>query len=236
LKRICLILSLISLLSAAQAQPEEVSIKGKVLGEDQQPVSGLIIANTRTGIGGFGNLDGTFLIRVFPKDTILITARGYQTFRFCAKDSVSPTNHELHITLKKLSVQLKEVTVYSIKKTTEIREEIKQLGKRNVNTYQHVNPISSPITALWERFSKMEKAKRQVEEWENNDRKAKILKELFRTYIAYDIIDLSDDEFDDFIAYLNLSDEFMQNSSDYELARVIKAKYITYRKKQGKIY
>jgi len=206
------------------------------LDEDHQPVSGLIIANARTGIGGFGSPDGSFLIRVFPKDTILITARGYQTFRFCVKDSIIPNNHELHITLKKLSVQLKEVTVYSIKKTTEIREEIKQLGNRNVNTYQHVNPVSSPITALWERFSKMEKAKRQVEEWENNDRKTKILKELFRNYVAYDIIDLSDDEFDDFIAYLNLSDEFMQKSSDYELAKAIKSKYIAYRKRQGKVY
>jgi hypothetical protein len=66
----------------------------------------------------------------------------------------------------------------------------------------------------------MEKAKRQVEEWENNDRKTKILKELFRNYVAYDIIDLSDDEFDDFIAYLNLyPDEFLQQSSDYRIGQ-----------------
>ena len=100
-----------------------------------------------------------------------------------------------------------------------------KLGVRKKYSLEGVDAISSPITALYERFSKIEQSKRKVAEWENEDLRRDILKELFRLYIKNDIIDLKDDEFDAFIKYLNLSDTFIQNATQFELVMAIKGKY-----------
>ena len=51
------------------------------------------------------------------------------------------------------------------------------------------------------------------------------MKDLFRLYIKHEIIDLSEDEFEAFIKYLNLSDEYIQNATQLELTMAIKGKY-----------
>ena len=55
-----------------------------------------------------------------------------------------------------------------------------------------------------------------------------MLKELFRIYVDFKIIDLSNEEFDDFISYLNVSDEFLINSSQYEFLIFVKDRFIDY--------
>jgi hypothetical protein len=74
-----------------------------------------------------------------------------------------------------------------------------------------INAVQSPITFLYQQFSRKEQSKRQVAYMENEDRKRELLKELFRLYVDYDIISLSDEQFDDFITYLNVSDEFLKH-------------------------
>ena len=68
-------------------------------------------------------------------------------------------------------------------------------------------------------------AKQKVAEWENEDLKKDILKDLFRLYIQHDIIDLTEEEFEIFIVYCNLSEEFIKEASQFELVMAIKGKY-----------
>ena len=46
--------------------------------------------------------------------------------------------------------------------------------------------------------------------------------------VDYKIIDLTNEEFDDFISYLNVSDEFLINSSQYEFLIFVKDRFIDY--------
>ena len=73
------------------------------------------------------------------------------------------------------------------------------------------------------------KSKQKVAEWENEDLKQEILKDLFRLFIKHDIIDLNDTDFDAFIKYLNFSDEFIQDASQLELVMAIKGKYESFK-------
>ena len=210
-------------------------IKGLVRDEAGRELSLIYVVNQRTGSGNFGLPGGKFELKVLPTDTVLISSRGYMVNKFRAADSLI-VNRDIYITLYPTSIQLKEVAVTAIKRTSEIRDDINKLGVRNTDTYKKVNAFVSPITALYERFSKMEKQKREIAILENEDRKRKVLKDLFRNYISYDLIELDDEEFENFIAYLNLSEQFMKESTDYELAETIRKKFKTYRGIEDKVY
>ncbi|MEZ5054000.1 MAG: hypothetical protein R2807_04430 [Chitinophagales bacterium] len=65
---------------------------------------------------------------------------------------------------------------------------------------------------------------------ETEEAKRNILKELFRLYTSYNIINLEEDEYDRFITYLNMPYAYLQQTSDYDLAVSIKKMYAVIRK------
>ena len=65
---------------------------------------------------------------------------------------------------------------------------------------------------------------------EHLDNQKRILQELLRTYVAYEIIELSNDEFESFISFLNINEIFLKTASEMELITFIKDKFDHYRK------
>ena len=92
-----------------------------------------------------------------------------------------------------------------------------------------VDAISSPITALYQAFSRRERNKRMVAEMRNNDRRRALLKELFRKYVDADIIQLSNEEFDDFIDFCGVSESFLKNSTQYDFIMYVKKRFEVFR-------
>ena len=91
-----------------------------------------------------------------------------------------------------------------------------------------INILESPITALYQAFSKKEQNKRWIQEQKYKDDQRRIVKELLRLYVAFDIINMSENDFDDFIQFLNMDDDFLKTSSEMELILFIKDKYEHY--------
>ena len=207
------------------------TITGKVYDKENSklPLTRLMIINKRTSHGLFAAADGQFSFSIFPSDTIIFSAIGFKVKSICFKDSLSNGNSNFQIALSKLYFELKEVSVFANRGLNEIQNDIDKLGvKKSYNT-TGANALESPITALYERFSKFEQSKRKVAEWENEDLKRDILRYLFRLYVKNEVIDLKDDEFDAFIKYLNLNDEFIKNASQFELVMAIKGKYESFK-------
>jgi hypothetical protein len=48
---------------------------------------------------------------------------------------------------------------------------------------------------------------------------------LLRLYVAYEIIDLKESEFDEFLLFLNLDPDFLKTASEMELITYIKDKF-----------
>ena len=88
--------------------------------------------------------------------------------------------------------------------------------------------MESPITALYQAFSRRERNKRLVAEMRNNDRRRELLKELFRKYVDNDIITLDNADFDDFVDFSNVSENFMKTSTQYEFIMYIKKRFEVY--------
>ncbi len=197
--------------------------------ESKLPLPKLMIINKRTSNGTFADSEGKFSITVLQTDTVMLSALGFKLKKICFKDSVLRDKYVVYIPLEKLYFTLKEISVFPVRSLNEIQKDIDNLGIKKSYSLEGLDALSSPITYLYERFSKFGKSKQKVAEWENEDMKRDILKELFRLYIKHDIINLNDEEFDAFINYLNFSDQFMQNASQLELVLAVKGKYETFK-------
>jgi len=215
------------LLTRAQQKEEKMNVTGKVIGDNTIVLNRVMIVNKNTGSGTYVGIDGSFSISITKTDTIMFAYSGYRTTKISFKDSTYKSEYLLAVKMDPLTYQLKEISVYPVKKLSDVQREIEQMEarKKRVPRVEGANAFASPVTALYERFSKMEQSKRKVAELENEDMKKNVLKDLFRIYIKYDIIDLNDDQFDDFIAFCNLPDHFILHATEYELVEAVKARY-----------
>lgn len=209
-----------------------VKIEGRIYDlETKLDIPQVMIINKRTNVGTFSDNEGKFIIKALQTDTIVLSSLGYKIKKICLKDSLIKTNYYLTISLDKIYFTLKEVNIYPVRSLNEIDMDRSKVGVRKTISVQGIDAIQSPITYLYERFSKFGKSKQKVAAWENEDIKRDLLKELFRLYIQYDIIDLNDAEFDAFIKYLNFSDDFIRNATQLELVLAIKGKYENFKRR-----
>lgn len=219
--------------SMAQDDPY-IKVKGKVYDpKDAGSQFNLMVLNQTELHGIFGEKDGSFIINCRKNDSLSINVVGYKTVGISFRDSVKKDIYTIKIPLQQIEYELKPVSVFTKRDLNAIQEDIQKLGY-NEKDYvtSGVDAIQSPITFLYQTFSKRERSRRKVAELENEDRKRELLKELFRRYIDADIIYLNDEEFDDFIDFCRVPEDFMKRSTQYEFCVYIKARYYEYRRRR----
>ncbi len=203
-----------------------ITISGRVL-DTTKTISfyNVMVVNKTLGKGIFGNYDGSFSITVKKSDRIGISVAGYKTQYFSFKNKAYKPTYDLTVYLDLISVTSAPVEVKPLKTLEELQEERAKIAKRELPQVTVTNAIQSPITALYMTFSKREKTKRMIAEMEYKDQQRAVVIEILRVYVNADILDLEVDEFDAFITFLNLNDNFLKTATDYELIVYIKQKY-----------
>jgi len=185
-----------------------------------------IVVNRRTGTGHAFMPGSEFSITGFKSDTFLVTAGGFEFRRFCFKDSSFKPVYYVNVGLHMKENQLNAVTIFPVKDLKAIKQDRQGLGVEQTRTTQGVtDAVSSPITFLYERFSREGRSKALVAQLENEDRKNAVLKDLFRTYNRAGVIALAEADFDSFIMFLNMPEWYLKTASDYDLAVTIKQRY-----------
>ncbi|MFN5325225.1 MAG: hypothetical protein ACK5C5_09930 [Bacteroidota bacterium] len=210
---------------------EKVVLTGAVIDElGTNPVQNLMVVSKRTQQGYFSGFDGRFKVSVDLNDTIIIAATGYSTLKIAVADSIAKGVYDLRISMPRLQVNLKPVEIFTKRDLDEIEREIQTLGfDESDYMLDGIDAISSPITALYLAFSKRERSKRLVAEMRNNDKRRSLLKELFRKYVDYEIIDLENEEFDRFIDFCRVSDDFLKSSTQYDFIMYVKKRFEVFR-------
>ena len=215
---------------------DRVLVSGKVIDSIRpQSFYNLMIVNRTTGQGVFGQPNGHFSVYANDNDSISLSVRGYDVVNLVVQaDSNCQFKNTIEIIGK--VQEIKEVVIRPLKTLEQIKEERENLALRETRTVTGIEVLQSPITALYQTFSKKEKAKRWIAEQEYKDDQERLLKELLRTYVAYDIFELSDEEFEEFVHFLNIDDNFLKTASEMELITFIKDKFDHYKsfKKGGK--
>jgi hypothetical protein len=183
-----------------------------------------MVVNRSTGIGVFGQPNGSFYVYVSNGDSISISIKEYTTVNIVIKaDSNCQVRKQFIIERKPQEIQ--EVIIKPLKTLEQIKEERENLALRETRQVTGLEVLRSPITALYQAFSKREKNKRWIAEQEFKDDQRKIVRELLHLYVAYDIIELSEEDFDAFIYFLNVNDSFLKTASEMELITFIQDKF-----------
>jgi hypothetical protein len=212
----------------AGAQDKEIIVEGRVYDIEYPKLSleHLMIISRQKNRGIFADSDNRFSIKIQSNDTLLISASGYELKKISFRDSMPRERYIVNIPVKKLVVELKGITIDRKRELKEIEDDIAKLGYSPKDFRLHgTDAWMSPITALYEEFSKKARARRQVAEWMNRDNRNTLLKELFRYYERAGLMQLPEDRYDDFITYLNFTDEQLQRFSQYDLAVYIRNRY-----------
>jgi hypothetical protein len=233
LKKIILLLSLFcttSLWAQTDSTRTFIRLKGQVREGNNQPVGNVIIINQRLKTGSFGKADGSFEITCAKTDTISLTSLGYYSRNICFKDSALKTEYHPIVFLDQRLYDLPTVQIFAPRDLEKIQDDIQKLGY-NESDYMlsGINAVQSPITFLYQQFSKREKSKREAAQLWNEDKKRELLKELFHHYVDYQIIELNDEEFDLFIDFINVSDDFMKYSSQYDFLIFVRDRFKEYK-------
>ena len=194
----------------------------------QQNFFNLMVINKTTGRGVFGQPNGHFSVYARPGDRIALSTKGYPVYEFIARPDEN-CQCKVEAFVERLPQEVQEVIVRPLKTLEQIKEEREALALRETRTVTGVNVLQSPITALYQAFSKKEQNKRWIAEQQFKDDQRKIVQELLRLYVAFDIIELSESEFDEFITFLNLDEQFIKTASEMELILFIKDKYEHYK-------
>lgn len=221
---IILLVSLFSLTSWSQ-DCEKVLLSGKVIDTLRpQNFYNLMVVNRTTGKGFFGLPNGAYNLYVSNGDSITFSIRGYENFGYKV---VADSNCQAKNTwvIEMLPQELDQVIIRPLKTLSQIQEEREALAMRETRMVTGIEVLQSPITALYQVFSKKEQSKRTVAKLNYQDKQKAILQDLFRLYIAYDIIELNEEEFDAFISFLNVNEDFLKTASEMELVTFIKDKY-----------
>ena len=208
------------------SQCEYINIKGVVRDTTfNQVFYNMMLVNKTTNKGIFGKPDGFFEVTINPRDTLIISVSGYEKIYFFVED-VNKCKYQLEYILNSKSKKLKTIVIQPLKSIQQIKEERQSLVlKENKKMVEGVSVIESPITALYERFSKRAKTEKKINELKYIDNKNKILKDLLSIYVLYDIIELNEIEFDDFINFININDSILRAMNDIELSMMIKDKF-----------
>ena len=120
--------------------------------------------------------------------------------------------------------------IFAPRTLNQILKDIETLGYDEKDyRVSSVDAFQSPITFLYEQFSRVEKSKRLVAELENTDKRRELLQELFAKYVDYDIIQLGPDDFKEFAEYCDPGDELLQEWTQYEFILYVKRQYSLFR-------
>ncbi len=209
---------------------DHVVVRGTVDTYNGAELVNLFVVNDRLKQGNFGNPNGTFEIKVKRTDRIIIGSTGFKNASISVADSALKDTLVVNITLQPLSYNLKTVTVFGERELKEIYHDIESLGY-NKRDFQltGVDAVSSPITALYAAFSRRERKIREAHRLMNEARRRDLLRELFQKYVDYNIINLDDQEFDQFIDFCNVSDQQLKGLSQYDFIMYVKSRYQLYR-------
>lgn len=213
---------------------DKVLFTGRVM-DTLRPQSfyNLMIVNRSTGQGVFGQPNGSFSVYVSNGDSLSISVKEYPVINLVVSAD-SNCQFKKRIIIEGKPKELREIAVRPLKSLEQIKEEREALAMRETRMVTGIEVMQSPITALYQTFSKKEQNKKWIAEQVYKDDQRKIVQELLRTYVAYDIINLNDEDFDHFISFLNINESFLKTATEMELITFIQDKFEHFKIVSGK--
>lgn len=212
----------------------QVEVRGLVKDvETNRPLAHAFVINQRTQNGVFCDMKGKFSIEVKENDSLLISLTGYTYATVILSDSIAKPAYQIEVALKLKPIQLRTFTMKAPKTFEQIIKELEDAEARKVARTPVANALESPITFLYNQFSKEGKARRKIAELQSQDAKEELMRELFTRYMVAHLIDLDEKDLSDFIRFSGLTNSYHVFDTEYELVVYVKERYEDYKQYRG---
>lgn len=194
-------------------------VLGKVIdGRNQQGVPNLVVTNPHTKQSTKTNDAGTFFLWASAGDSLIMTSLNYGRVGI----KWDGQSREPILQAKQQAIALEEVTITS-KRPEQLDKEIEEFlaepeAKKNMTGARAWELRESPISLLYEMFSKEGKSRRRLAVTIQKDRKTDYANMRFNPQLVARITNLKGLEIDTFMKFCSFSEDFILQASDYELS------------------
>lgn len=207
-------------------------IIGKVLDQENgKGVNNATVINPRTQAIGRTNTLGAFYLEVKPGDSVIVTSPSHGRAALKWDGVTKEPQLAMKRQLSDDVVNLPTLTVRG-KREAEVRKELEQIlrepeARKNLSIDEAFSLAQSPITLLYELFSKQARASRKAAVISQQHRK-RMLANYRVELIAQRATDLQGEAIEQFRDYCNFNDDFVLQSSEYDLTFALLQRYKQY--------
>lgn len=194
---------------------------------------------------------GYFLLNATINDTIIFSSLGYDRKYVILTDSATDKKEPLIVFMDTKVYEIRSVEVISLRKYKQLEYEITNMRlpddeftyaannfpfrspdidyyTRGSTPMQGIGMVFSPITALYDMFSKEGKEKQKLAELQGKDYLNSLIEEKISAALVMKITGLNQSETNAFLEWCNFSPEFVMKLTEYDLVSVIVYKYKLY--------
>lgn len=220
--------------------PDFVVVSGWVLDVDNDSL--LPFANIYNPVkmkGTMSKTNGEFRYFAFPGDTLWISSMGYYPLAYLVPDCPGEEIRDSFY-LKEKIFRIPDVEIVALTRYEKLRFDVKKMKisvevsnarknfpfiNQNVLAFHERNNdnfgfVGSPISALYEAFSKEGKERRKLAKLKAGDKVKEEVEERYNIDIVKQITGFNDSTANLFIEYCNFSDEFLLKASEYYIIEV----------------
>ncbi|MFT4032716.1 MAG: hypothetical protein QM669_09880 [Siphonobacter sp.] len=199
-----------------------------------KPINLAKIVNLRTQDVTRTNKSGTFLLMARTGDLLRLTCTTCEETTIV----VDSTGNDTAIRVRQFGftgdgTTLNEVEVVG-KSEAELKHEIEETlkapaARKNLSTDQVLGMATSPISLLYELFSKRAKGLRQLAVFQQEDRKHKLAETRYNESFVSQVTKLEGAELERFMKFCPVPDDFVLRASEYDLIQKVKDCYHRYK-------
>jgi hypothetical protein len=233
MKKIVIFVFSILLFTSVNAQ--RIRVMGLVMEKDTDIVKTDVLVNIVGSTEAFFTNDiGRFVMYMNKKDSIKLFVQGYKIFKLSLIDSIPKKEYFVKIKLERLETSTQKAVI--IRAPKNIKQIEKDIANASLTPPELEAPqigMTSVISLLYEQFSRRAQQRELLKEQIFNNNRRMVFSELYRFYNYYGLFQLPEKYFDGFTDYHQISLDFLQQNTYYDITVALKAKYKQYAALKG---
>lgn len=231
---------------------DRVIVAGYVFEESNgSPLPYVNVYVKQSRIGTITDTSGYFILKAGINDTLIFSSLGYDKKYVVITDSAADNDKPLIVFLDTKIYEIRSVEIIALRRYKQLEYEITTMKlpeddytnaatnfpfrpadidyyTRDVTPMSGIGVVFSPITALYDAFSKEGKEKQKLAEIQEKDYLNSLIEEKISIAVIMKITGMGREDTNVFLEWCNFSPDFILKLTEYDLVLVIKHKYNQY--------
>ena len=228
-----------------------ITVSGQIISsDDQKAIPFVHVINKTKKIGVVSDKDGFFSIKATVNDSISFSYIGYETYNFVLEEPIQSEHYVIKVTMGEATQEMQAVTIYAFPSLDEFKKELlstKVEKKENIKfkgvhygerrngvetpLKKAVKAIKSPVSSIANLFNDKAKQNKKLGKLERSygasiQARGKFTKAMVTDITGYAV----DSTIVKFMNFCNFSDNFLVNSSQYDILVAITEKQKVFKK------